>query len=136
MRAPYTADATLPARFSFLHDVHNVFNKWMYAAISANSSEAAVMHDPTVLSLTTALQQETSLLFPRNRPRLLAFGLTLATIHAITSVPLVSVDTGSNGSSSRGSDGAITKLASDNIMARLNHLDAKGDEFESPGTVG
>lgn len=52
------------------------------------------------------------------------------------SVPLVSVDTGSNGSSSRGSDGAIARLASDNIMARLNHLDAEGDEFESPGTVG
>lgn len=52
------------------------------------------------------------------------------------SVPLVSVDTGSNGSSSRGSDGAMARLASDNIMARLNHLDAEGDEFESPGTVG
>jgi len=52
------------------------------------------------------------------------------------SVPLVSVDTGSNGSSSRGSDGAMARLASDNMMARLNRLEAEGDEFESPGTVG
>ena len=52
------------------------------------------------------------------------------------SVPLVSVDTRSNGYSSRGSDGAIARLASDNIMARFNHLDAEGNEFESPGTVG
>lgn len=61
---------------------------------------------------------------------------TYTQFNPCSSVPLVSVDTGSNGSSSRGSDGAMARLASDNIMARLNHLDAEGDEFESPGTVG
>ncbi|KAH9318622.1 hypothetical protein KI387_020391 [Taxus chinensis] len=49
------------------------------------------------------------------------------------SVPLVSMDIGSIGSSSRGSDVVMAAFASNNPMAKLNHLE--GDEFEFPSTT-
>eukprot|EP01018_Ginkgo_biloba_P009260 Gb_36940 [translate_table: standard] len=52
------------------------------------------------------------------------------------SVPLVSMDSGSIGSSSRGSDVAMATPAQNNARVRLRHLDVEEDEFESPGTVG
>ena len=48
----------------------------------------------------------------------------------------ISVESGSAGSASRGSDAAIATPAQNNHMARVQHLDIHQEDLDSPETAG